>query len=279
MLFALTRLLADYSFCWLNQAYATMTLSPPIVFAVYIGINPDSENLEVTKLFTSLTLISLLSTPLMHLCQAIPAFGAAHGCMKRIQSFLEMEERKDLRTFSSKESLSDSNEDKLGKASLHLATTDNTILSLRDTSLGWVQTKALLTGINLDIKEGSKIAILGRVGCGKTLLFKGLLGEAEQIAGDVVVRHNLRFAYCSQSPWLENLSVEMSLKQYASDLMDPKVLDGLVRKCCLQDLVNLPDYRTGTIGSGGVKLSGGQRQRLVRRSSLSSLDISFPTYC
>lgn len=42
-----------------------------------------------------------------------------------------------------------------------------------------------------------------------------------------------------------------------------------VRTCCgLGDIEALSDYRTGTIGSGGVRLSGGQRQRLVTSRAL-----------
>jgi ABC-type bacteriocin/lantibiotic exporter with double-glycine peptidase domain len=37
----------------------------------------------------------------------------------------------------------------------------------------------------------------------------------------------------------------------------------VVHACALQDVVNLPDFSNGTIGSGGARLSGGQRQRLV----------------
>ncbi|KAG6184716.1 hypothetical protein E4U36_001748 [Claviceps purpurea] len=252
-------------------SYAPMTLSPPIVFAVYIGLHPNSDDLQVTKLFTSLTLISLLATPLMHVCQAIPTLGAAHGCIKRIQSFLDMEDRRDPRRFSSADSFTHGGHVKEDKNPVYASidTDDGTILSLTNVSLGWARDKAQLTGIDLNVKKGSKVAILGRVGCGKTLLFKGLLGEAAQIAGEITVRQDLKFAYCSQSPWLENVSVEMNLKQYAPDLVDAKVFDRLVQDCSLQDLINLQDYQVGTIGSGGVKLSGGQRQRLALARGLA----------
>ncbi|KAG6203200.1 hypothetical protein E4U35_004571 [Claviceps purpurea] len=255
----------------LSAAYAPMTLSPPIVFAVYIGLHPNSDDLQVTKLFTSLTLISLLATPLMHVCQAIPTLGAAHGCIKRIQSFLDMEDRRDPRRFSSADSFTHGGHVKEDKNPVYASidTDDGTILSLTNVSLGWARDKAQLTGIDLNVRKGSKVAILGRVGCGKTLLFKGLLGEAAQIAGEITVRQDLKFAYCSQSPWLENVSVEMNLKQYAPDLVDAKVFDRLVQDCSLQDLINLQDYQVGTIGSGGVKLSGGQRQRLALARGLA----------
>ncbi|KAG5990194.1 hypothetical protein E4U52_004866 [Claviceps spartinae] len=182
-----------------------------------------------------------------------------------------MEDRRDPRRFSSADSFNHGRHVKEDKNPVYASTDtdDGTVLSLTNVSLGWARDKAQLTGIDLNVKKGSKFAILGRVGCGKTLLFKGLLGEAAQIAGEITVQQNVKFAYCSQSPWLENVSVEVNLKQYAPDLVDPKVFDRLVHDCSLQDLINFQDYQAGTIGSGGVKLSGGQRQRLALARGLA----------
>ncbi|OAA55691.1 ABC transporter, transmembrane domain, type 1 [Cordyceps fumosorosea ARSEF 2679] len=227
-------------------SYCSMTLSPPLVFGVYVATSRD-EHLDVSKLFTSLTLIALLASPVMHLCQAIPALGAAHGCMERIQTFLELEEQHDKRT-----TLPPSTD-----------TGEKVVLSLRAVSLGWLAGKPILHNINLDVKRASRVAILGRTGAGKSLLLKGLLGEVAEISGEVALGPGVSLAYCSQTPWLENASAEENWAGRCSEPRGQGFLDRMAREFALKDIQALQDYKTGTIGSQGVKLSGGQRQRLA----------------
>lgn len=245
-------------------SYSTVTLSPPLVFGVCIAIAGGNHGLDVSRLFTSLSLINLLATPVMHLCQAIPVLGAAHGCMARIQAFLELEEQSDKRTrLPPARGLPDA-----------AATADQVILSLRNASLGWLTGKPILYGINLDVKRGLHIAILGRVGSGKSLLLKGLLGEAAEMSGEVAVGEHVSFAYCSQTPWLENASAEENWTGRSSASKSPAFLDQMVQKYALKDIQGLRDYKTGTIGSQGVRLSGGQRQRLaIARAASLGRDI------
>ncbi|EGX95333.1 ATP-binding cassette transporter, putative [Cordyceps militaris CM01] len=228
-------------------SYSSITLSPPLVFGVYVAMTSGNHGLDVSKLFSSLTLISLLANPVMHLCQAIPALGAAHGCMARIQTFLELDEHRDRRTTMSPSKDAD--------------TPEQVLLSLKNVSLGWLAGKPILHDINLDVKRGSRVAILGRIGAGKSLLLKGILSEVAEISGEIALREDVTLAYCSQTPWLENASAEENWTR-RSPSRSPALLGKMIQDYALQNIQELHDYKTGTIGSQGVKLSGGQRQRL-----------------
>jgi ABC-type bacteriocin/lantibiotic exporter with double-glycine peptidase domain len=253
----------------LSLAYGALTLSSPLVFAVYIGVSRSEESFDATKIFTSLTLISLLANPLIHVFQALPTFGAAHGCFKRIQKFLEAEERVDPRK-NITEFLHLGSEREVQRKGFTAASPErgSLILSLRNVSFGWSRSTMTLSNVSLNVRAATRIAILGRIGCGKTLLLKGLLGEVEQLGGDVKVAQSTSFAYCSQTPWLENVSAQQNFTQYGPDAEDSYLYRRLAQECDLNDLIRLPDYSSGTVGSGGIKLSGGQRQRLVRKSPL-----------
>lgn len=49
------------------------------------------------------------------------------------------------------------------------------------------------------------MAIVGRVGCGKSSLLAALLGEMERLRGEVRIRG--RIAYVPQTAWIQNMSV------------------------------------------------------------------------
>ena len=60
-------------------------------------------------------------------------------------------------------------------------------------------------GINMQIARGSLVAIVGRVGSGKSSLLLGLIGEMRKIQGQVTFGGTV--AYCPQTAWIQNASV------------------------------------------------------------------------
>lgn len=73
-------------------------------------------------------------------------------------------------------------------------------------------------------------------------------------------RPGLRIAYCSQEPWLPNLSIR-NVIQGASNF-DEIWYQEVINACCLDtDIDRLPQKDMTTVGSKGARLSGGQRQR------------------
>ncbi|ACY18582.1 ABC-F family ATP-binding cassette domain-containing protein [Haliangium ochraceum] len=58
--------------------------------------------------------------------------------------------------------------------------------------------RCLIDGLDLIIKSGERIGIIGKNGAGKTSLLRVLLGELEPSAGEVTIGSNTRFAYFDQ---------------------------------------------------------------------------------
>ncbi|KAK0724137.1 P-loop containing nucleoside triphosphate hydrolase protein [Lasiosphaeris hirsuta] len=244
-------------------SYCTLTLSPPLIFGVYIGTAGSGYDFSVSKVFTSLVIITLLSAPLVRLFQVLPQLGGAYGCFQRLHEFLVLEERIDFR-----EKMVDGDPGADGSDS-HAAHTH--IMSLRDLSLGWnPKSSPILTNINLEVKKGANIAIVGSVGTGKTLLLRGLIGEAYKTHGQLALAPPISLAYCSQTAWLENVSAQQNITQYGKEASDSDYYRQLASDCALDDLVRLPTFASGSVGSGGVMLSGGQRQRLALARALST---------
>lgn len=226
-----------------------------MVIGVYVGTAGGNHDFSISKVFTSLVIIALLAQPLMYLFQVLPGLGSAHGCFQRIHEFLMLPEKVEYRErFETKTPVAP------GSAS---PTAHEYAMSLQNLSLGWKADSPVLSDINLDVRKGSSIAIIGSVGCGKSLLLKGLIGEAQKLGGQLTIAPSASFAYCSQTAWLENVSAQQNMTQYGTEASDSDFYRQLALDCVLDDLVGLSTFATGSIGSGGVMLSGGQRQRLV----------------
>ncbi|ODA76640.1 hypothetical protein RJ55_07911 [Drechmeria coniospora] len=235
-------------------SYSMLTLSPLVILGAYIGIY--GPKLDTSAMISSLVLISLVSAPLIHVFQALPSIGSAYGCFKRLNDFILLKEPDTTpETFESPRA--DRLREEVSSAGADI------VLFMKGASFGWTPEKPpLLRDITLDIKKGYLTAIVGRVGSGKTLLMRSLVGESNQLDGSTVIRKDRGgIAYCGQVPWIENLSAKEAWTQHSEG--DPKWLDEVQDCCALDDVTALADYSTGTVGSGGVRLSGGQRQRLA----------------
>jgi ATP-binding cassette subfamily F protein uup len=72
-----------------------------------------------------------------------------------------------------------------------------TILEARKLGVAFGETR-VFSGVDLTLRKGERIGILGPNGCGKTTLVRTLLGQLEPTRGEVVVGKNTRIGYLDQ---------------------------------------------------------------------------------
>ena len=129
-----------------------------------------------------------------------------------------------------------------------------------------------LRGINMDVKRGKFVAIVGKVGSGKSSLLNAIIGEMNQTAGDCV-RIAGSLAYCAQNAWIQNLTLKDNIlfgKQYN----EAKYEETLKACALLSDLKTLAAGDETEIGEKGINLSGGQKQRVnIARAVYANTDI------
>ena len=114
----------------------------------------------------------------------------------------------------------------------------------------------VLENINVRILKGQLVAVVGRVGCGKSSFLSALLGEMHLLEGSVAIAENLSFAYCDQRPFIVNATVRDNIlfDRPFDELRFNEVLDVT---CLTDDIKILANGVDTEIGERGVNLSGG----------------------
>ncbi|CAM9778040.1 unnamed protein product, partial [Phaeothamnion confervicola] len=125
-----------------------------------------------------------------------------------------------------------------------------------------------LHGIDLQVKRGSLVAVVGGVGSGKSSLLAALLGELHLLSGAVSMAAG-GVAYVPQTAWIPNDSLRNNIcfgRPY-----DEERYEEVVRVCRLERDLELLEFGDETeIGEQGINLSGGQKQRLSLARALFS---------
>ena len=117
-----------------------------------------------------------------------------------------------------------------------------------------------LSNIDVEIKHGELVAVVGLVGAGKSSFLSAILGEMIRLQGDV--RRSGRTAYVAQQAWIQNLTVKENI--LFGRTVDESLYDKVIQKCCLtSDIQQLPAGDSTEIGENGINVSGGQKQRIA----------------
>lgn len=150
-------------------------------------------------------------------------------------------------------------------------------ISIRDLKAKWDPNSPdyTLSGINLEIKPGSVVAVIGLTGSGKSSLIQAILGELKANSGQLQVNGSL--SYTSQESWLFSGTVRQNI--LFGQPMDSQRYEEVVKKCALERDFDLLPLRDNTIvGERGATLSGGQKARIslarsvYRKASIYLLD-------
>lgn len=128
-----------------------------------------------------------------------------------------------------------------------------------------------LQGINLEIKEGEFVSIVGVSGCGKSTLLNLIAGLETPTSGEIILNgkkvtepgadRTVMFQEHGLFPWLnviENVKFGMNLHGISRDEQERRAVYYL-------DMVNLLDYRDYPIH----QISGGMRQRTALARALT----------
>ena len=144
-------------------------------------------------------------------------------------------------------------------------------LDFRDVHFAYPEGAPLLKGLNLTIRPGERIGFIGRIGSGKSTLFKLLLNLYGPDQGTVMVDgiavnqlepQSLRrqVGYVPQDVVLFHGDIRENILLGGSQASDEQLLEALRLSCLDETLTQLPKGLGTQVGERGDRLSGGQRQ-------------------
>ncbi|KAL1871985.1 hypothetical protein VTK73DRAFT_1815 [Phialemonium thermophilum] len=236
--------------------FMPMLVGPPLTFAF------ARRTLDVSRMFTSLSFLVLLTNPLTMIFQSLPSLVAGLACIGRVQAFLECETRQDFREVLADRRRSAEKAEAVASSSPESDPETAPPVLVRNGSFGWKADQFVLRGLNTRVPRGSLTLVVGRVGAGKSTFCKALLGEVPFHRGDIIL--STRFAhigFCEQPPFLTNGSVRDNIVGFSP--FDHDRYAEVIRAAALDvDMATLPQGDRTNIGSDGIALSGGQKQRV-----------------
>ncbi len=251
-----------------------------VVFAVTEG------EVRASTLFAALAAFGQLRFPLLFYPMAFAQLAQAKVSVGRVSEFLSLEEVKSARVAGGDCSVSISNATywwenpsrekepekdeggkKKGKKKSKAAATKPEDAN-GDAPKEVKEKTPTLQSIDLSISKGSLVAIVGRVGSGKSSLVNAILGEMHQTAGKTTVNEDV--AYAAQQPWILNATIRDNV--LFGEPYDEEKYRSVLRDCQMEhDLELLGDGDMTMIGERGINLSGGQKQRVsLARAAYSS---------
>jgi ABC-type multidrug transport system fused ATPase/permease subunit len=152
----------------------------------------------------------------------------------------------------------------------------NEKLEIKDLSFSFQnKTSNVLTNLNLIIRKGQTIGIIGSSGAGKTTFLNILLRLYEESSGGIYV-DNTKIEKSNLSEWYKLVSyvpqnitlLDGTIKENIAfgiplNEIDNVVLEQVIQQSQLEHYVNsLQEGLQTQIGEKGIKISGGQRQRI-----------------
>lgn len=147
------------------------------------------------------------------------------------------------------------------------------IVQANAVAFSYVADRPLIKCLDLDVKSGERVAIVGPTGCGKTTLINLLMRFYDVNAGSIsvdgtdirnITRHSLRRNYgmVLQETWLKEGTIRDNIVMGKPDATEKEIIDAAKAAHSHGFITRLPNGYDTVIGEDGGSLSQGQKQLL-----------------
>ncbi len=159
------------------------------------------------------------------------------------------------------------------KEHAHVLTDTKGAIEIKDVNFSYVKDKTLITNLNLSVKPGMRVAIVGPTGCGKSTLINLLMRFYDVDTGSISVdgtdirdmtRDSLRENYgmVLQETWLKSGTIRENIAYGKPDATDEEIVQAAKLAHSDSFIRRLPQGYDTVIAEDGGNLSQGQKQLL-----------------
>ncbi|PWN29615.1 hypothetical protein BDZ90DRAFT_230483 [Jaminaea rosea] len=244
-----------------------------VSLATFITYSITSDKpLTADVIFPALSLYQLLQFPLAMFAGIVTAWIQALVSARRLASFLDAGELdENARVVEVNEHEEDPNA--VAEPPTSAQRYSQPLVELKDADFKWAADAPMptLQDLNLSVRKGELLAVLGKVGDGKSSLLSAILGEMYRSDGQCYVRG--RTAYFTQGGWAMGATIRDNI--LFGLRYEEEFYQRVIKACALEpDFAIMQDGDQTEIGEKGVSLSGGQRARVaLARACYARADI------
>eukprot|EP01032_Pedospumella_encystans_P009078 gene9078-10720_t len=264
-----------------------------LIFLTYICLGHE---LDVSTAFTTITLFGIMTTPFIFLPLGIQQYSQSLVSMGRIIQYLDCEDLVEYINKVEPGSLVDASGNKdvvmqfkdanvawsleptvvvpvagaavAGQDAAYKAVATNateegteTAVVVAEKDNGPNRATHSLVDVNLSIRKGELVGIVGTVGSGKSSFLNAVLGEMTLRSGSLSMVKDQSIAFCDQRPWIVNATVRDNIT-FGKELDERRLQRAIYVASMQDDLKILQGGLDCEIGERGINLSGGQKARV-----------------
>merc|ERR1712032_1743779 len=244
---------------WITYAGAPLVVTLT-TFMLYVFTDPNHV-LTAEKVFGTVAVFNVVRVPMMQFPRFLMEAVKLNVSLNRINTYLNCPDL----------------EEDTGRTTSGSLTKN--AVEMRQASFSWSggdskmsgKAESTLTEVDLAVGKGHLVAVVGKIGSGKSSLLAAVLGELTKVEGSSRVEGSI--SYVAQQAWIQNMTVRENIL-FGSEFNAAKY-EAVVEACALAaDLKILPAGDQTEIGENGVNLSGGQKQRVgLARAAYQNADI------
>jgi len=231
-----------------------------LFFIIWQGaLMVQNGDMSAGKLVSFVTYTFIIGGAIASLGNFYPQLLGALGATERVREILDMEAETENRGENASRS------SKI-KGDIHFENVEFTYPSRPDIPI--------LKGLDLEIKAGQKVALVGPSGVGKSTIIQLLLrfypikGGDIKINGRSIFDYDLRdyrsnLALVPQEIILFSGTIRENILYGRQEATERDVIDAAKKSNSWEFISNFPEGLDTIVGERGIKLSGGQRQRIA----------------
>lgn len=237
--------------------------SPLTIFGVVVA-----KQMEIGSIQAFIQYVWQASGPIGQITQLSNLFQTATASLGRVFNILDEEEEKYI------EEVHD-----LSKVDI------KGNIQFENIQFGYSEDKLLMDGINIDVKSGDTIAVVGPTGAGKTTLINLLMRFYDISGGKITIdgidvkelskrQSRSVFAIVSQSPWLYSTTIAENIRFGKLDASLEEVVNAAKTAKADHFIRTLPDGYNTVINEESSNVSQGEKQLItIARALIKDPDI------